>query len=108
MSHAGPAMPRPDVPPGSLWAWYEEHRIGDSVLYDITAQAAASLSGLLVQRQLAASDVREGDHWAARVRLVSRQRAALDPNDRGGLIAQQQAWLHEADALTREPPAVSA
>jgi len=107
MSHAGPSVPRPDVSPAQLWAWYDEHRIGDSALYDITAQAAASLSGLLVQRQLAAGDARERDHWAARVRLVSRQQAALDPGDRTGLIAQQQAWLDEADVLTREPPALS-
>ena len=108
MSHAGPATPRRDVLPGSLRAWYDEHRIGDSPLYDITTQAATSLSALLVQRQLAASDGRERDHWAARVQLVSRQQAALDPTDRAGLIAQQQAWLDEADALACEPPAVSA
>ena len=108
MSHVGPATPRRDVSPGSLPAWYDEHRIGNSPLYDITTQAATSLSALLVQRQLAASDGRERDHWAARVQLVSRQQAALDPTDRAGLIAQQQAWLDEADALTREPPAVSA
>jgi hypothetical protein len=107
MSHAGPASPRPNVSPRSLWAWYDEHRIGDSALYDITVQAATSLSGLLVQRQLAAGDVRERTHWAARVRLVSRQEAALDPGDRAGLIAQQQAWLEEADALAAEPPAVT-
>ncbi len=108
MSHAGPATAWPDVSPGSLRAWYDDHRIGDPALYDITAQAATSLSAILTQRQLAAGDGRERDHWAARVRLVSRQQAALDPGDRGGLIAQQQAWLDEADALTREPPAVSA
>jgi hypothetical protein len=108
MSHAGPAAPWPDVAAGSLPAWYDDHRIGDSPLYDITAQAATSLAALLVQRQLAAGDGRERGHWAARVCLVSRQRAALDPGDRAGLIAQQQAWLDEADALTREPPAESA
>src|SRR5260370_23071223 len=108
MSHAGPGTPWPDVSPGSLRAWYDDHRIGDSALYDITAQAATSLSALLVQRQLAASDGRERDHWAARVRLVSRQQAVLDPSDRAGLIAQQQTWLDEADALTPEPPPVSA
>ncbi len=105
MSQAVPARPGADVSPGSLWSWYEEHRIGDAVLYDMTVQAATSLVALLVQRQVAATEAREREHWAARVRLVSQQQAALDPDDRAGLVAQQEAWLDEADALTAKWPA---
>jgi len=100
MSPADPAIPHPDIPPGGLRAWYDDQHINDAVLYDITAQAAASLAALLAQKQLAAAEERERGHWAARVRLVAQQKAALPPNDRAGLIAQQQAWLHEAQALT--------
>lgn len=106
MNPAGPGASWPDVAPGELRAWYDDHRISDSALYDITAQAAVSLSALLAKRQLAAGDERERGHWAARIRLLSRQQDGLDPGDRAGLIAQQQAWLDEADALTREPPAL--
>jgi hypothetical protein len=100
MSQADPAPPHPGESPESLRAWYDQHRIGDAVLYDITVQAATSLSALLVQRQLAATDDHERERWAARVHLVCRQQAALNPGDRGGLIAQQQAWLNQTDVLT--------
>ncbi|HEY5222487.1 MAG TPA: hypothetical protein VIJ18_05485 [Microbacteriaceae bacterium] len=94
------SMTVPSTVPGeSLRAWYDEHLVDDVVLYDITAQAATSLSALLVKRQLTAADALEQEHWGARVRLVAQQQRALDPADRAGLIAQQQAWLEEADAL---------
>lgn len=83
-----------------LRAWFDDHLVDDVVLHDITTQAATSLSGILVQRQLSAPDEREAAHWAARARIVKRQVASLDPDDRAGLIAQQQAWLDEARALT--------
>jgi hypothetical protein len=47
----------------------------------------------------AASGTIEREHWNARLRLVKQQRAALDPADRVGLIAQQQAWVDEAETL---------
>ena len=85
----------------SLRAWYDdEPRVSDVALYDITAQGATTLTAVLIERQLATTDERERGYWAARVRLVNQQRAALDPDDRLGLIAQQQAWLDEIDALT--------
>jgi hypothetical protein len=85
----------------SLRAWYDGHRVDDAVLYDITAQTATSLSAAILTRQRAAANPVEAEHWAARGRLVTQQVNALDPGDRAGLIAQQQAWLDEMDALTR-------
>lgn len=83
----------------SLRERYDERRIDDVVLYDITMQGATSLSSLIVNRQLAASTEQDREHWAARARLVARQRAALNPNDRAELIAQQEAWLEEIEIL---------
>jgi hypothetical protein len=88
----------------SARAWYDQRLVDDVVLYDITAQAAVSLSALLIQRRRAAQDGLERDHWSARLRLVKQQRSALDPDDRAGLIAQQQAWLDEARALNGLSP----
>ena len=102
MSQADPAPPHPGESPESLRAWYDQHRIGDEVLYDITTQAATSLAALLVQRQLGASNDRDREHWAARAHLVTQQQAALDPDDRDGLVAQQQAWLDEAASLAKQ------
>lgn len=83
----------------SLRERYDEKRIGDTVLYDITVQAATSLSSLFVKRQLTAATEQDREHWAARARLVERQRAALNPGDRAELIAQQEAWLEEIENL---------
>lgn len=87
--------------PQSLRAWYDSHLVDDAVLYDITAQTATSLSAVLLSRQRAASTLLEVEHWAARGRLVAQQAGTLNPDDRAGLIAQQQAWLDEMDALAR-------
>ncbi|TAM71342.1 MAG: hypothetical protein EPN48_01885 [Microbacteriaceae bacterium] len=87
------------VPASSLPAWYDEHLVDDAALYDITAQTATSLGALLIQQRRIASRELEREHWSARLRLVKQQQAALDPDDRVGLIAQQQAWLDEANAL---------
>ena len=92
----------------SLTDWYAQQLVDDVVLYDITAQTATTLSSLIVKRQLAAPDERHAAHWAARARLVKTQKNALNPEDRTGLIAQQEAWLEEIDALTREPVLASA
>ncbi len=89
------------TPAESLRAWYDdEPRISDVALYDITTQGAITLASVLIERQLATADERERAYWAARVHLVNRQRDALNPDDRLGFIAQQQAWLDEIDALT--------
>ncbi|MDI9890174.1 hypothetical protein [Microbacterium sp. IEGM 1404] len=89
------------IPAESLRAWYDdEPLVSDVALYDMTAQGATTLASVLIERQLATADEREREYWAARVRLVNQQRTALDPDDRLGLIAQQQAWLDEIDALT--------
>ncbi|EXJ52838.1 hypothetical protein [Microbacterium sp. MRS-1] len=93
------------IPAESLRAWYDARHVDDVVLYDITAQTATSLSAVLIERQLAATDEAEREHWAARVRLVDQQQAALNPEDRAGLIAQQQAWLDEAHVLTGQDEA---
>jgi hypothetical protein len=90
----------PIVPTESLRAWYDSHHVDAVVLHDMTEQAARSLAALLIERRRTATDAREREHWDARLRLVRQQQAALDPDNRAGLIAQQQAWLEEADALT--------
>jgi hypothetical protein len=83
----------------SLLEWFDEHRTDDVALYDITRQAATELSAvLLVRKRAAASDI-EREHWEARRELVRRQVDALDPQDRAGLVAQQDAWADEIDAL---------
>ncbi|MDR2565252.1 MAG: hypothetical protein LBC97_04175 [Bifidobacteriaceae bacterium] len=94
------SMTTPDVvPAGSPRARDDEATIDDVVLYDIAAQAATSLSALIIQRRRASSGGLERRSWDARMRLVKQQRAALGRQDRAGLIAQRQAWLDEAEAL---------
>jgi len=88
------------IPAESLRAWYDDQQVDDVVLYDITAQTATSLSAMLIARRRAAGDEREREHWSARMRLVAQQQAVLNPEDRAGLIAQQQAWLDEAHVLS--------
>ncbi|MDR2252357.1 MAG: hypothetical protein LBD97_00600 [Bifidobacteriaceae bacterium] len=87
------------IPGGSLLSWYDEHRVGDVALYDITRQAASVLSATLLERKRAAPEGLQREHWAARRRLVRQQVEALDPADRPGLVAQQQAWADEIQAL---------
>ena len=87
--------------PESLRAWYDGHHVDDAVLYDITSQTATSLSAVLLSRQRIAVTPLEVEHWAARGRLIAQQVGLLDPEDRAGLIAQQQAWLDEMDSLAR-------
>jgi hypothetical protein len=79
--------------------------VDDVALYDITRQAASELSAVLLERKRAAADDVERGHWAARRALVARQADALDPRDRGGLVAQQQAWAEEIQALEAGRPA---
>ena len=70
------------IPAESLRAWYDdEPRVSDVALYDMTAQGATTLASVLIERQLATTDEREREYWAARVRLVNQQRTALDPDD---------------------------
>jgi len=89
------------TPAEPLRVWYDdEPRVTDVAPYDMTAQGATALGCVLIERQLATTDEREREYWAARVRLVNQQRTALNPDDRLGLIAQQQAWLDEIGALT--------
>lgn len=87
----------------SARAWYDEALVEDAMVYDITREAATVLSSLLLTRMSEATDDGAREHWAARRRLVKQQTKALDPADRAGLIAQQQAWVHEAQALTDLP-----
>ena len=54
-----------------------------------------------------ATDDGARERWAARRRLVKQQTKALDSVDRAELIAQQQAWVREAQALTDLPRAIT-
>ncbi|MGO0605319.1 MULTISPECIES: hypothetical protein [Micrococcales] len=47
-----------------------------------------------------ATDEDERAQWASRRRLVKQQTRALDPTNRTGLIAQQQAWMRQAHDLS--------
>jgi hypothetical protein len=78
--------------------------VDDVALYGITRQAASILAAMLLQRSLAAAPGLDQDHWGARRRLVKRQVRALDSSDRPGLVAQQEAWAHEIDALEPTQP----
>jgi hypothetical protein len=96
------------VPAGLLRAWFDEHLVDDVALFDITRQAASELSAMLLERKRTAADDLERDHWAARRNLVRRQVEGLDPRDRAGLVAQQQAWADEIQALEAESARLSA
>jgi hypothetical protein len=63
------------------------------------------LSALSIERRSTAEDGLEQEHWSVHLRLVRQQRSVLDPDDRAGLVAQQQAWLDEACALDGVSPA---
>lgn len=73
--------------------------VSDAMLYDITRHTASVLSSGLLARKNAAGDDAEREHWAARRRLVKQQVRALEPADRSGLIAQEEAWEDETRAL---------
>ncbi len=73
--------------------------VSDVMLYDIARHTASLLASILLNRQRTATDDAEREHWAARERLVIQQVRALDPDDRAGLIAQNEAWEDEASAL---------
>ncbi|MDR2567664.1 MAG: hypothetical protein LBC97_16745 [Bifidobacteriaceae bacterium] len=94
--------------PWSARALRDERLADDVALYDITRQAATVLSSLLLQRMRGAEDDAARAVWAARRRLVKRQVLALDPGDRAGLVAQQEAWAAEIDALESAPSRISA
>lgn len=96
MNQTVPVAPRVE----SARTWYDQALVEDTMIYDITREAAAMLSSLLLERMTNAADEGAREHWAARRRLVKQQTKALDPADRAALIAQQQAWVHEAQALT--------
>lgn len=73
--------------------------VSDVMLYDIARHTASLLASILLNRQRTATDDAEREHWVARERLVMQQVRALDPDDRAGLIAQNEAWGDEARAL---------
>ncbi|WP_028707706.1 hypothetical protein [Propionicicella superfundia] len=73
--------------------------VSDVMLYDIARHTASLLTSILLGRQRAATDDADREHWVARERLVMQQVRALDPDDRAGLIAQNEAWEDEASAL---------
>lgn len=85
---AAEARPRPDFT-----------HVSDAMLYDIARHTASLLTSLFLNRQRDATDDAEREHWAARERLVMQQVQALDPDDRAGLIAQNEAWQDEDRAL---------
>lgn len=73
--------------------------VSDVMLYDIARHTASLLIAELLARVVAADDEVERDRWEARVRLVDEQVAAMNPDDRAGLIAQNEAWDDESHAL---------
>ena len=73
--------------------------VSDVMLYDIARHTASLLTALFLNRQRDSTDDAEREHWVARERLVMRQVQALDPDDRAGLIAQNEAWADEDRAL---------
>lgn len=65
------------------------------MLYNATMQTASSLDGLLVALWREADSDDERTHWVARKALVDDQRHAVDPHDRAGMVAQQEAWMEQ-------------
>jgi hypothetical protein len=63
---------------------------------------------MLLQRKWEAEDDASRELWAGRRRLVKQQVLALDSGDRAGLVAQQEAWAGEIDALESMPRRSSA
>ncbi len=73
--------------------------VSDVMLYDIARHTASLLIAELIARTDAATDESDREQWEARLRLVDEQVAALNPDDRAGLIAQNEAWDDESHAL---------
>lgn len=74
--------------------------VSDVMLYDIARHTASLLIAELIARcDAAAMDESDREQWEARLRLVDEQVAALNPDDRAGLIAQNEAWDDESHAL---------
>lgn len=73
--------------------------VSDVMLYDIARHTASLLIAELIARSDAATDESDRERWEARLRLVDEQVAALNPADRAGLIAQNEAWDDESHAL---------
>lgn len=73
--------------------------ISDAMVYDIARHTASVLSSMLLNLSDAATDDAERGHWTARRRLVKQQVNALDPDDRTGIIAQDEVWRLEKLAL---------
>ncbi len=73
--------------------------VSDVMLYDIARHTASLLIAELLTRSDAAPDESDRERWEARLRLVDEQVAALNPADRAGLIAQNEAWDDESHAL---------
>ncbi|MCL6423573.1 hypothetical protein Bequi_09280 [Brachybacterium sp. JHP9] len=73
--------------------------VSDVMLYDIARHTASLLIAELIARADAATDESDQEQWEARLRLVDEQVSALNPDDRAGLIAQNEAWDDESHAL---------
>ncbi len=73
--------------------------VSDVMLYDIARHTASLLIAELIARSDAATGESDRERWGARLRLVDEQVAALNPADRAGLIAQNEAWDDESHAL---------
>lgn len=81
------------------WTRPDFTHVSDVMLYDIARHTASLLIAELIARSDAATDESDRERWEARLRLVDEQAAALNPADRAGLIAQNEAWDDESHAL---------
>ena len=73
--------------------------VSDVMLYDIARHTASLLIAELIARADAATNESDREQWEARLRLVDEHVAALNPDDRSGMIAQNEAWDDESHAL---------
>ena len=73
--------------------------VSDATLYASARHPASLLIAELIARADAATDESDQEQWEARLRLVDEQVSALNPDDRAGLIAQNEAWDDESHAL---------
>jgi len=73
--------------------------VSDVMLYDIARHTAFLLIAELLARVDTAANESDRERWEARLRLVDEQIAVLNPADRAGLIAQNEAWDDESHAL---------
>lgn len=64
------------IPAESLLAWCDARLVDDVVAVRHHPQTSTSLSAVLIERQLAATDEAEREHWAALVCLIDQQHAA--------------------------------